>query len=102
MTTIWPGAERLLNDAPELEAKALFEHLIVGGAALEAQNALRTFQRRALSWRRHHGPPKEVFFPQAREPGASMQLDLEMAYFAVLCDLTGNLLDIYASDVMMI
>lgn len=75
LTTIWPGAERLLNDAPELEAKALFEHLIVGGAAPEAQNALRTFQRRVLSWRRHHGPPKEVFFPQAREPGASMQLD---------------------------
>ncbi len=75
LTTIWPAAERLLNDAPELEAKAVFEHLLAGGAAPEAQNALRTFQRRVLSWRRHHGPPKEVFFPQAREPGESLQLD---------------------------
>lgn len=75
LTTIWAAAERLLNDAPELEAKALFEHLLAGGAAPEAQNALRTFQRRVLSWRRRHGPPKEVFFPQAREPGASLQLD---------------------------
>ena len=53
----------------------MFEHLLAGGAAPEAQNALRTFQRRVLSWRRHHGPPKEVFFPQAREPGESLQLD---------------------------
>ena len=75
LTTIWPGAERLLLDAPEVEAKALFEHLLAGGAAPQAQKALRTFQRRVLSWRRHHGPPKEVFFPQAREPGASLQLD---------------------------
>jgi hypothetical protein len=29
----------LLNDVPELEAKALFEHLLAGGAAPEAQNA---------------------------------------------------------------
>jgi hypothetical protein len=50
LTTIWTAAERLLNDAPELEAKALFEHLLAGGAAPEAQNALRTFQRRVLSW----------------------------------------------------
>ena len=40
LTTIWASAERLLNDAPELEAKALFEHLLAGGAAPEAQNAL--------------------------------------------------------------
>ena len=45
LTTIWADAERLLNDAPELEAKALFEHLLAGGAAPEAQNVLRTFQR---------------------------------------------------------
>ena len=75
LMTIWAAAERLLIDAPELEAKALFEHLLAGSNAPEAQNALRTFQRRVLSWRRRHGPPKEVFFPQAREPGASMQLD---------------------------
>lgn len=75
LTTIWPAAERLLLDAPEVEAKALFEHLLAPGTAPQAQRALRTFQRRVVAWRRRHGPPKEVFFPQAREPGASVQLD---------------------------
>lgn len=75
LATIWPAAERLLHDAPEVEAKALFEHLLARTEAPQAQRAMRTFQRRVLSWRRHHGPPKEVFFPQAREPGASLQLD---------------------------
>lgn len=75
LTTIWPEAERLLGDAPEVEAKALFEHLLARADAAQAQRALRTFQRRVLGWRRRHGPPKEVFFPQAREPGASLQLD---------------------------
>ncbi len=75
LTTIWPAAERLLADAPELEAKALFEHLLARHQAPQAQRALRTFQRRVLGWRRRHGAPREVFFPQAREPGASLQLD---------------------------
>src|SRR5690606_40670466 len=75
LTTIWPAAERVLADAPEVEAKALFEHLLGRTDALPAQKALRRFQRRVLSWRRRNGPPKEVFFPQAREPGASVQLD---------------------------
>lgn len=75
LTTIWPQAERLLADAPELEAKALFEHVLAHDPAPQAQKALRTFQRRVLAWRRQHGAPKEVFFPQAREPGASMQVD---------------------------
>lgn len=75
LTTIWPAAECLLHDAPELEAKALFEHLLAKTDAPKAQKALRTFQRRVLQWRRHHGPPKEVFFPQARDPGQSLQID---------------------------
>jgi len=75
LTTIWADAERMLADAPELEAKALFEHLLGGATAPQAQRALRTFQRRVLGWRRRHGPPKEVFFPQAREPAAALQLD---------------------------
>jgi len=75
LATIWPAAERLLSEAPEVEAKALFEHLLARTDTTQAQKALRTFQRRVLGWRRRHGPPKEVFFPQAREPGASLQLD---------------------------
>ncbi|MEO7597505.1 MAG: DDE-type integrase/transposase/recombinase [Opitutus sp.] len=75
LTTIWPAAERLLLDAPELEAKALFEHLLVRTDAPLAQQELRTFQRRVLSWRRRNGLPKEVFFPQPCEPRSSLQLD---------------------------
>jgi hypothetical protein len=76
LTTIWPAAESLLRDAPELEAKALFEHLLARDKeTVQAQKALRTFQRRVLQWRRENGPPREVFFPQEREPGRSLQLD---------------------------
>lgn len=78
LTALWPEAERFLANTPELEAKALFEHLIAQlgpeAASLPAR-ALRTFQRRVLAWRRHHGPPKEVFFSQVIEPGRSIQVD---------------------------
>ena len=66
LTTLWPAAERLLADAPEVEVKTLLQHLLARSPAPQAQKALRTFQRRALGWRRRHGPPKEVFFPQRR------------------------------------
>jgi hypothetical protein len=74
---IWPLAEQMLEAAPELEAKALFDHLLIReqehGEVQERH--LRTFQRRVLQWRLRHGPDKEVFFPQDRSPGRAMQLD---------------------------
>lgn len=75
---LWPLAEPFLAVTPELEAKALFEHLLARlpeAERAEASRALRTFQRRVEEWRRHHGPPKEVFFPQATRPGEWMQVD---------------------------
>lgn len=78
LTALWSEAERFLALTPELEAKALFEHLIgqlAPAAATLSARALRTFQRRVLAWRRRHGPPKEVFFPQVLEPGQSIQVD---------------------------
>lgn len=78
LTMLWPGAEAFLTEAPELEAKALFEHLLARQPEAEraaAARALRTFQRRVEAWRRRHGPPKEVFFPQASRPGEWMQID---------------------------
>lgn len=78
LTALWPEAERFLVEAPEMEARALFEHLLgqldSAAAALSAR-ALRTFQRRVQTWRRRHGPPKEVFFPQVLQPGQSIQVD---------------------------
>lgn len=75
LSGIWPQAQEMLGVAPELEAKALFDHLNrqYPGAAEEGQ--LRTFQRRVMQWRLQHGPDKEVFFPQDRSPGHSLQLD---------------------------
>jgi len=73
--TIWPEALRWLEESPELEAKMLFEHLLAGPTNVVDARALRTFQRRVTQWRRKHGPPKEVFFPQVREPGQSLQFD---------------------------
>ena len=72
---IWPDAQRWLEETPELEAKALFEHLLSEGANRVDGRALRTFQRRVMQWRRKHGPPKEVCFAQVREPGHSLQFD---------------------------
>ena len=48
---IWPRAQEMLQNAPELEAKALFEHLMPGGAGAVEEKHLRTFQRRARCWR---------------------------------------------------
>ena len=72
----WPVVEELLVDAPELEAKALFEWLSEHkrpGTYQEGQ--LRTFQRRVKRWLATEGPPKEVFFVQEHRPGEAIQTD---------------------------
>jgi transposase len=74
---VWPQAEQMLQDAPELEAKELFDYLRRMGSEevkLE-ESALRTFQRRVQSWRLQHGQDKEVYFEQKHLPGRVMQLD---------------------------
>jgi transposase len=75
LAKIWPQAEWFLNEAPELEAKTLFEHLQEQAPGQMFDQHLRTFQRRVRQWRLQHGPDKEVFFPQDWEPGRAMQLD---------------------------
>lgn len=71
----WPLVQGLLVDAPELEAKALFEHLqsLTPGRYQEGQ--LRTLQRRIGRWRAQHGPPVEVFFAQVHRLGEAGQTD---------------------------
>jgi len=72
----WPEVEALLVDAPELEARALFEWLSLHlrpGKYQEGQ--LRTFQRCVKRWRAIEGPPKEVFFSQEHRAGEAMQTD---------------------------
>jgi hypothetical protein len=72
---IWPAAQKWLEEAPELEAKMLFEYLLGEHLGAADGRALRTFQRRVLDWRRRHGPAKEVKFGQVRVPGESLQFD---------------------------
>ncbi len=71
----WPELAARLADAPELEAKALFEDLLARHPDRYQEGQLRTFQRRVKQWRAIHGPDKEVFFAQAHRPGEAMQTD---------------------------
>ena len=75
LAEIWAMAQEMLLDAPELEAKALFEHLMPGGAGAIEEKHLRTFQRRVRDWRLENGPGKEVFFTQDQTPGKVLAMD---------------------------
>ena len=63
------------SEAPELEAKALFEDLCERYPERYQEGQLRTLQRRVKQWRALEGPPKEVFFAQEHRPGEAMQTD---------------------------
>ena len=75
----WPDIERRLVDAPEFEARILFEDLLRRRPGIYQEGQLRTFQRRVKVWRAHHGPDKEVFFPQDHRPGEALQTDFTWA-----------------------
>ena len=75
LVEIWPPALVMLEEAPDLEAKALFEYLLERSPGAVQEQHLRTFQRRVKLWRLQYGPDKEVFFPQDWEAGRAMQLD---------------------------
>jgi transposase len=75
LVEIWSQAQAMLGEAPDLEAKALFEYLWERSPEALQEKHLRTFQRRVKLWRLANGPDKEVFFPQDWEAGRAMQLD---------------------------
>lgn len=75
----WPWVQQQLEQAPELEAKTLFEVLVDKHPDRYQDGQLRTLQRRVRQWRAEHGPDKEVFFPQEHRPGEAMQLDFTHA-----------------------
>jgi hypothetical protein len=75
----WDEVRSILEDAPELEAKAVFEFLAGKHRGRYQEGQLRTFQRRVKQWRAQEGPPKEVFFPQEHRPGEAMQTDFTWA-----------------------
>ncbi len=71
----WPDIVVRLEDAPELEAKALFEDLLSRKPDAYHLGQLRTFQRHVRDWRARCGPPKDLFFPQIHQPGEAAQTD---------------------------
>ena len=75
----WPAMAAMLEEAPGLEAKALFEHWQALRPGRYPDGHLRTFQRRVKGWRATRGPEKEVFFPQAHRPGEALQTDFTYA-----------------------
>lgn len=72
---IWPEVAGMLRDAPELEAKALFEYFLARPDSGLEELHLRTFFRRVRHWRATEGPEREVFFAQDRRPGELLELD---------------------------
>ena len=71
----WPAIAARLTEAPELEAKTLFEELMARAPEKYEPGQLRTLQRRVKQWRAQQGPEREVFFAQAHRPGEAMQTD---------------------------
>jgi len=71
----WAEAKAMLEGAPELEARMLFEWLCERHPDSYQEGQLRTFQRRVRQWRALEGPPQEVYFPQEHEPGVRLETD---------------------------
>jgi len=76
---VWQEIARRLVDAPELEAKILFEDLLEREPDRFVPGQLRTLQRRIKEWRAKEGPDKLVFFPQEHRPGEAAQTDFTWA-----------------------
>ena len=75
LETIWAEVRAMLRDAPELEARTLFDHFLARPDSGLEECHLRTFFRRVRHWRATEGPEQEVFFAQERKPGQLLQLD---------------------------
>lgn len=75
----WPWIEERLREAPELEAKTLFEVLLERFPNRYQEGQLRTLQRRVKQWRVTHGPEQDVFFSQLHRAGEAIQTDFTEA-----------------------
>ena len=70
----WPEVEGMLEKAPELEAKTLFEWLCQQRPSRYQAGQLRTFQRRVSVWRALNGS-KLLTLEQVHPPGEVLQTD---------------------------
>ena len=70
----WAELEKKLEEAPELEAKALFEWLCERDGAKYQEGQLRTFQRHISNWRALHRS-QVLSLDQVHQPGEVIQTD---------------------------
>lgn len=70
----WPTLEAMLEAAPTLEAKALFEWLNEQHPERYQEGQLRTLQRRVAQWRAQHQEQVAVL-EQVHRPGEVLQTD---------------------------
>jgi len=77
-TEVWSSEiEPLLlaDQDGKLEAKTILDELCRRRPGEFEAGHLRTLQRRVRQWRAHHGPAKEVYFPQEHRPGRMASID---------------------------
>jgi len=72
---VWGQVQTLLEGAPGLQAKTVFEEIqrLYPGRFPDGQ--IRTLQRRIRDWKALSGPEKEIFFSQEHSPGEVGQSD---------------------------
>ena len=70
----WPTIETMIEAAPALEAKALFEWLCEQHPGRYKAGQLRTFQRRIAKWRALH-QDQTAMLAQVHHPGEVLQTD---------------------------
>jgi len=73
-TEDWPTVERMLESAPSLEGKALFEWLCEQHPERYPSGQLRTFQRRVRMWRALH-QEQVAILEQVHRPGEVLETD---------------------------
>jgi hypothetical protein len=72
--TDWAEVEKKLQEAPELEAKTLFDWLCERDGTQYQEGQLRTLQRHISNWRVLH-QAQELSLDQVRHPGEVLQTD---------------------------
>ena len=72
----WDELAQMLKDAPELEAKTLFDYICQKRPGHYEHGQLRTLQRRVKTFRALHDKTgKDVVFEQVHTPGEALQTD---------------------------
>lgn len=71
----WGQCKDILDGAPDMEGKFLFEWLCEQYPGKYQEGQMRTFQRRVRQWKAISGSDKEVFFPRVHDPGRRMSTD---------------------------